>query len=547
MLPFAINYTFLIFLTTLAFSNNFILFFISWVGLNVSLYGIILKGFNSYNIEIVLKYFLAGALMTSLLLLGIAIHYLEFFTFNSDVASYIFLNNSNFSEQLSDIAEIPVLQKIFFYLLISIFLFKLGSFPFHFYIGDMYEALDFKKTMYLYTIPLKLVVFLTMLKYISSYWYLGLSVSNLIIFAGIGSIVVSAFTALGQTKLKKFWAYSYLNSLGFSLLAVASGMLSNLGELTFFAAKTYFIFYLITWCGIFEMFTGFRSKYRLKMRELYYVTDLFFIQRQQYSFRINNNTYYNSLPQSVGNPFAAYCQFAFLVYMLSLMGLPPTFGFFTKMIVYLDLINNRNTVLYFVLILFFTPVMGFAYIKLVIYTLIPTTTIDYSKFVEKGMLHTLDTILGKNSTNIDKTFGDWLNSKKVNGWQYQYTKSSKVLYLNFYDYAIFLIVLPAVLLFLQCVSLVKIIELYELFIVDRSPFYLKNSKTRAIDNFGEYLFRVRGSMPVSNRIVISDTLIVSAPKPTRVHEITSLGRYKSLSTLKRLFISSIRKNFSMFL
>jgi formate hydrogenlyase subunit 3/multisubunit Na+/H+ antiporter MnhD subunit len=52
---------------------------------------------------------------------------------------------------------------------------------------------------------------------------------------------ISSFSMLKQYKLSKFWAYSYLNSLGFSLLAISSGISSELGEVSFYSSKIYFL------------------------------------------------------------------------------------------------------------------------------------------------------------------------------------------------------------------------------------------------------------------------------------------------------------------
>jgi NADH-quinone oxidoreductase subunit N len=147
---------------------------------------------------------LSGAIITALLLLSISFFYLEFFTFNFDSVSYIFLNSD--SSLISDVAKFRIsnLQKLFFLLTISIFLFKLGAFPFHFYLGDIYEALDFKKTMFLYTIPLKLIIFFTLLKFLTNFWFIGLSLFDLIMCSGVGSLFISSFTALTQVKLKRF-------------------------------------------------------------------------------------------------------------------------------------------------------------------------------------------------------------------------------------------------------------------------------------------------------------------------------------------------------
>jgi NADH:ubiquinone oxidoreductase subunit 2 (subunit N) len=54
------------------------------------------------------------------------------------------------------------------------------------------------------------------------------------------------------------------------------------------------------------------------------------------------------------------------------MGLPPTLGFFSKMLVYVDLASSKNTIMYLILILFLTPVMSLAYLKLIVYLIFPT-------------------------------------------------------------------------------------------------------------------------------------------------------------------------------
>jgi len=80
------------------------------------------------------------------------------------------------------------------------------------------------------------------------------------------------------------------------------------------------------------------------------------------------------------------------------MGLPPTLGFFVKMLVYVDLASNGSTILYFILILFLTPVMSLAYLKIIVYLIFPTklrkskvfiyynNNVDGKKIIEKKEL-----------------------------------------------------------------------------------------------------------------------------------------------------------------
>lgn len=462
MVTYFLNYFFLVFLLSLAVSNNLILFFIGWVGLNVSLYGILLKGFNSYNIEIILKYFLSGAIVTSLLLLSISFFYLEFFTFNIDIVSYVYLNNDSLLIGDIGLIKISTLQKLFFFIIISVFLFKLGAFPFHFYLGDIYEALDFKKTMFLYTVPLKLVIFLTFLKFLTNFWYLGFSSFDLIMCSGLGSIFISSFTALSQVKLKRFWAYSYLNSIGFTLISVASGIGYSFGELTFYTAKFYFLIYLLTWCGIFEIFISYGTKYRKNIKELYFITDLLYI-RSSTSFIKNKsikNLYFNFLNMNYN--VSNSCQFSFFIFLLSLMGLPPTLGFFTKMLVYLDLVSNKNTVFYLVLILFLTPVMAFAYLKIIVYTIYPTKTLKKQWFSS----------LMKRKKKIPQD----MRSKVQRSWVYLKSNKNRIIYLNFFDYAIIILMLPLLLMVFLFINTIKIYQ-------DISNFYNEYISTLFCNNY----------------------------------------------------------------
>lgn len=203
MLSILNNYFFFLFLTSLAVSDNLVLFFISWVGLNISLYGILLKSFNSYNKEITLKYFISGSIMTMFLLFSVLIYFLDYFTLSINTSSYIYLFTENLQMDVI-VNDVSTLQKVFYSILLSALLFKLGAFPFHFYLADMYQSLNERETMFVYTISLKLAIFITMLKLLSSFWYLNYAVIDLFICSGFGSMLISSFSILKQYKLSKF-------------------------------------------------------------------------------------------------------------------------------------------------------------------------------------------------------------------------------------------------------------------------------------------------------------------------------------------------------
>jgi NADH:ubiquinone oxidoreductase subunit 2 (subunit N) len=256
MLSILNNYLFFLFLTTLAISNNLILFFISWIGMNVTLYGILLKSYNTYNKEITVKYFVSGSIITIFILFAILLYFMDYFTFNIDSSSYLFLNSDSLNLTLESV-NISKLQKTYYSILISAFLFKLGSFPFHFYIADMYTSIKYIHTMLLYTIVLKIVMFFKLIKYLSCFWYLNTTVTDLLICSGFGSIFISSFTIIRQFKIMNFWAYSYINTVGYTILSLSSGISAEFGELTFYSAKIYFLIYLIVWYGIMDLMASF--------------------------------------------------------------------------------------------------------------------------------------------------------------------------------------------------------------------------------------------------------------------------------------------------
>jgi NADH-quinone oxidoreductase subunit N len=113
-------------LLLLFISNDLLVFYLGFELLSLSLY--VLISFNSHSLSAVssaLKYYILGAISSSLMLLGIAFIYGLLGTTNYNDISYILhfvINDSSYNT----IIIIPI--SLFFIAL----LFKLGSFPFHF-------------------------------------------------------------------------------------------------------------------------------------------------------------------------------------------------------------------------------------------------------------------------------------------------------------------------------------------------------------------------------------------------------------------------------
>jgi len=377
MLGLLNNYFFFIFLTSLALSNNLILFFISWIGMNITLYGILLKSYNTYNKEITLKYFVSGSVVTIFILFSILLYFLDYQSFNIESSSYLYFIN-NLMIDSYNIIFISKIQKIFYTLIISAFLFKLGAFPFHFYIPDMYSSLRLMKTMFFYSIVLKIIIFFTLLKYLSCFWYLNQTIVDLLVCSGFGSIFVSSFSILKQYKLMNFWAYSYINSVGYTLISLSSGIGYEYGELSFYSAKIYFLSYLLVWYGIIDLMRSFdiikfKNNNLIIRNSIYYVNELMLVSHNYINIKnVNNNINLKSIKNG------KVTRYSLVIFTLSLFGLPPTVGFYTKAIVYFDLISNQSTSFILVLLLLISPIICVAYLKILIYCLNTNTTVNFN-------------------------------------------------------------------------------------------------------------------------------------------------------------------------
>lgn len=408
----SLHIIFLFFLTTLVFSSDLINFFISWVGLNLSLYGLMSKK-TQFSNEMVLKYFLSGSIITIFILMSISVFYINHLNFLYTSSSFI--NNVSWgSLKISNLFIISIL-------FISV-LFKLGSFPFHFYLPDIYESLKYgSNTMFLYTIPLKIAMFFLLIKLLSNFSTFSCLLSDILYFSSIGSLSVSSFNLIFQKKLKRFWAFSYLNALGFTLISFTSSFINNESVVSFFSGKVYFIVYIITW---FFIFCCFSTKTRSwQFEDPIYISDITKTNGDLLSFFSFLSTKYRLYQDSLIK-IKTFKLFLFICF-LSLMGLPPLIGFFSKTIVYLSLFFSKESAVLLVYILLLSPISGLAYLRLAISTLSiesqywnkPKYVFDYSNEIR------CRTILVHSYRNLFKKL---YKRNKLNYFDFQYLETVKL-------------------------------------------------------------------------------------------------------------------------
>lgn len=258
--------------------------------------------------ESALKYFILGALSSGLFLLGVS------FIFSTGLSL-------NLKEIFINCAYNNALIKISFSLICLSLFFKLALFPLHFWIPDIYEGSSWETISLISTIP-KISV-LSIILQIVSY-------SDFFIICGVLSIVVGSLGAINQTKMKRLLAYSGISHIGFIILGV--GLLSNQG---YEASFIYLFIYMLTMLGVFSLI------YNTRFTKSYFIVELGGL--------------------SIINKILAL---TWLIFFLSIAGIPPLAGFISKWFILVTLINFNYLVPVFIGIIFSAIAAGY-YLRIV--------------------------------------------------------------------------------------------------------------------------------------------------------------------------------------
>ncbi len=198
--------------------KDMFMFFLGVEILSIPLYVLVgSKKKNALSSEAAIKYFFTGAFATSLMLFGIALIYGASGSFKLDEI-YFGLQIAGYS---------PMLYVGVTMLLASI-LFKVGAFPFHFWVADVYEGSPNIFMGYMASV-VKLVMSFAFVKLftgvfegISPFWTGILAVSIVV------SMFIGNLSALRQTKFKRLMAFSSITNSAYVLMAVLSNDPSNI-------------------------------------------------------------------------------------------------------------------------------------------------------------------------------------------------------------------------------------------------------------------------------------------------------------------------------
>jgi NADH-quinone oxidoreductase subunit N len=295
---------FLFFTSILISANDLIIAFIAIIGFSLTIYVLILTDFLYHNSrEAAIKYFYLSAVSSGILAFGIWVTYIIFLSTNFIEITWIL--------QIWDFTEQIMLLSIMLYFLIFGFFFKLAAFPCHLWAAEIYEGSP-QTVMALFVLPIKFAVLIFICKlFLFVFKDLYFIWSFIFWFSSICSMIFGALYALVEKRLRKFFAYSSINQMGFLLMGIVGGVIQTVQ-----ASLIFLIIYIVTNLILFIILLN--TSDVLTQRPLLYLSDL-------NSFAKNNQLY----------------AISFAVIIFSMAGIPPLAGFFGKYFLFLTLFEQK--------------------------------------------------------------------------------------------------------------------------------------------------------------------------------------------------------------
>jgi NADH-quinone oxidoreductase subunit N len=239
-----------------------------------------------------LKYFVLGALASGILLYGISL-------------LYGFTGTTNFGGIAAAFARgAPSLGLLFGLVFVLAGLaFKASVVPFHMWTPDVYEGAPTPVTTFFASAPKVAAVLLATRLCVVALGPATDAWRQIVIFAALASIFLGAVGGYGQTNIKRLLAYSSINNVGFALVGLAAAGPKGTSAILFYMAV-----YVVMTVGAFLCVLWMRGPDGEPVEEIATLSGL-----------------------SQTRPALAA---ALAIFMFSLAGVPPLFGFWPKLLVF---------------------------------------------------------------------------------------------------------------------------------------------------------------------------------------------------------------------
>jgi NADH-quinone oxidoreductase subunit N len=245
-----------------------------------------------------LKYFVLGALASGILLYGISLLYGFTGTMNFNGIAAAFARDGS---------SLGLLFGLVFVL--AGIAFKISAVPFHMWTPDVYEGAPTPVTAFFASAPKVAAVLLGTRICLDALAPATDAWRQIVIFAALASIFLGAVAAFGQTNIKRLLAYSSINNVGFALVGLSAGTPQGASSVLFYMAV-----YVVMTLGAFLCVLWMRDKDGNPVEDIAALSGL-----------------------SQTRPgYAA----AIAIFMFSLAGIPPLFGFWPKLLVFQAAVNS---------------------------------------------------------------------------------------------------------------------------------------------------------------------------------------------------------------
>ena len=289
-------------------SNNLIGIYLALELQSLSMYVLVAFKRNSQlSTEASLKYFILGALASGIFLFGSSLIYGLTGTMNLESLSHILITNYTTNEFS---LGLPIAIS---FILIAL-MFKLAVAPFHMWAPDVYQGAPTIVTAFLAIVP-KIAILTLIIELLFEIFYNNINDWQwIIIFCSLSSMIIGAFGALNQFNIKRLLAYSAIGHMGYILIPIATCSILGLQS-----AYIYILLYMIMSINFFSI-----------------ILSLYF----------NNNNKISLIYELIGlskiNPVLAI---TLAVTVLSMAGIPPLAGFFSKFFIFLSAIEANLYIL----------------------------------------------------------------------------------------------------------------------------------------------------------------------------------------------------------
>lgn len=325
-----------------------------YVGLELqSLAAYVLASFmrqDTRSAEAGLKYFVLGALASGILLYGISL-------------VYGFTGSTLFDEIAGAFAAAPLTGDArslgLLFGLVFVFAglaFKISAAPFHMWTPDVYEGAPTPVTAFFASAPKVAAIALAVRVAVEAMGPAEVQWRQIVIFASLASILLGAVAAIGQQNVKRLLAYSSINNVGFALIGLAAGTPEGVASV-----MTYMTIYLAMTLGSFLVVLQMRDADGQPIETIASLAGL-----------------------SRTRPGLAA---ALAIFMFSLAGIPPLFGFYAKFAVFYAAVQAGLFPLAVVGVVF-SVIGAYYYLRLVktMYFDEPTGTFGEGDKLEGGLI-----------------------------------------------------------------------------------------------------------------------------------------------------------------